>query len=462
MSETVFGVTTRLQSVNEVSMANVANTDYTPAPITTSTWSDSSSSTWSSTSSSAPAATSSASSSSSGSGKGCLAWPNGDQSYLGDYKTDKTSLIYTWGETAPSNAASLGFTFAPQLWGYSNENAFASTVVAGYAKYALFLNEPNEVGQSNIDATTAAGLWKQYMEPLKALGYQVGSAATSSNPNGMTWTQDFFTACNGGCNPDFVAVHWYDISADGFMAYVEQWHTAFNLPIWVTEFAYQDFNGNDQGDLATIQSFMGEVTAWMDQQDYVQYYCWFGAMLDMQNVNPLNTLMNPDGSPSDLDAKSRKAETGWLVLAACTLLTANRPPCFGHLYRYVTRPEFNASFRNVSLEAAVNRAAIIRETALKSTIFVGVPRVILSLAALHDTLDEDVKASLRKKTTQRLATPENIEATVTRGKALWDSIYAPHADKLHGKLGAYHPDFIAFIIQAYVQKTKIKEISAAH
>ncbi|KAJ3729037.1 glycosyl hydrolase catalytic core-domain-containing protein [Lentinula guzmanii] len=285
------------------SSTSSSSADYTPAPTTTSTWSDSSSSsTWSSTSSSAPAASSSASSSSSssGSGKGCLAWPNGDQSYLGDYKTDKTSLIYTWGETAPSDAASLGFTFAPQLWGYTNANAFASTVVAGYAKYALFLNEPNESGQSNIDATTAAGLWKQYMEPLKALGYQVGSAATSSNPNGMTWTQDFFTACNGGCNPDFVAVHWYDISADAFMTYVEEWHTAFNLPIWVTEFAYQDFNGNDQGDLATIQSFMGEVTAWMDQQDYVQYYCWFGAMLDMQNVNPLNTLMNSDGSPSAL------------------------------------------------------------------------------------------------------------------------------------------------------------------
>ncbi|KAJ3811815.1 glycosyl hydrolase catalytic core-domain-containing protein [Lentinula lateritia] len=287
-------------SSTDSSSVESSSTDYTPAPITTSTWSDSSSSTWSSTSTSAPAATSSASSSSSGSGKGCLAWPNGDQSYLGDYKTDKTGLIYTWGETAPSNAASLGFTFAPQLWGNSNMNAFASTVVAGYAKYALFLNEPNEPGQSNIDATAAAGLWIKYMEPLKALGYQVGSAATSSNPNGMTWTTDFFTACNGGCNPDFVAVHWYDITADGFMSYVEQWYSAFNLPIWVTEFAYQDFNGNDQGDLATIQSFMGEVTAWMDQQDYVQYYCWFGAMLDMQNVNPLNTLMNPDGSPSDL------------------------------------------------------------------------------------------------------------------------------------------------------------------
>ena len=42
----------------------------------------------------------------------------------------------------------------------------------------------------------------------------------------------------------------------------------------------------------------------------------------------------------------------------------------------------------------------------------------------------------------RISTPENAEATVARGRALWDSIYAPHHDKLHDKLGAYHPDFI--------------------
>jgi len=179
-------------------------------------------------------------------------------------------------------------------------------------------------------------------------------------------------------------------------------------------------------------------------------------------VKQLLTLRNPHPLPSPplsrvhkvllkthLDAKSKKAETGWLVLAACTLLTVNRPPCFGQLYQYLTRPEFNASSRSIGLQEAVNQSAIIREAALKSTIFVGVPRVILSLAAMHDVMDEDVKVSLRKKSTQRIATAENIEATVARGRALWDSIYAPHASKLHDKLGSYHPDFITFIIQAY-------------
>lgn len=42
----------------------------------------------------------------------------------------------------------------------------------------------------------------------------------------------------------------------------------------------------------------------------------------------------------------------------------------------------------------------------------------------------------------RTGTPENIESIIARGRALWDSIYEPHADKLHDKLGSYHPDFI--------------------
>jgi hypothetical protein len=65
-----------------------------------------------------------------------------------------------------------------------------------------------------------------------------------------------------------------------------------------------------------------------------------------------------------------------------------------------------------------------------------------------DALEDDVKAGLRKES-RRTGTPGNIESIVARGRGLWNSIYEPHADKLHDKLGSYHPDFIAFIIQAY-------------
>ncbi|KAF9452041.1 hypothetical protein P691DRAFT_805852 [Macrolepiota fuliginosa MF-IS2] len=180
-------------------------------------------------------------------------------------------------------------------------------------------------------------------------------------------------------------------------------------------------------------------------------------------VKHLLALRNPQSYPSPplsrlnevftktfRDAQHKKAETGWLVLTTCTLLTANRPSTVGHLYRFVTRgAEENGQLSNhLHVPSAVNKVALMRESALKSVIFVGVPRVILSLAALHETLDGEVKQALRTQS-HRTATSENIESTVKRGRALWDSIYAPHAIKLHDKLGSYHPDFISFIIQSY-------------
>ena len=63
----------------------------------------------------------------------------------------------------------------------------------------------------------------------------------------------------------------------------------------------------------------------------------------------------------------------------CTLLTANAPPTIGHLYRFATRDDLeNASTRRGFAEA-LDKAALMRESALKSCIFVGVPRVSVSV-----------------------------------------------------------------------------------
>ncbi|KAJ7499092.1 hypothetical protein FB451DRAFT_1014755 [Mycena latifolia] len=184
------------------------------------------------------------------------------------------------------------------------------------------------------------------------------------------------------------------------------------------------------------------------------------------SIKHLLTLRNPATLPAPplaklhavltstyRSAQDRNAETAWLVLTACTLTTANRPSTMAQLYRFV-KPDTasDADSRSIGASAglaeAVNKAALIREAVLKSVIFVGVPRVILSFAAFNEALDADVRTALRSES-RRDATPQNIEATVERGKALWRSIYAPHAEKLHDKLGSYHPDFISFIIQSY-------------
>jgi hypothetical protein len=135
----------------------------------------------------------------------------------------------------------------------------------------------------------------------------------------------------------------------------------------------------------------------------------------------------------------------------------------------------------------------MREAALKSTIFVGVPRVCavhLSFSSLSQTTffssraddwrsrwsdrrarkgcqgwladrfaqvcspttpifdvlsDKRTRAWVASRnaavSSSRNATPENIDAVISNGMALWNSIYEPHAVKLYEKLGSYHPDF---------------------
>lgn len=38
---------------------------------------------------------------------------------------------------------------------------------------------------------------------------------------------------------DAVAIHWYDVSAEAFIAYIEDFHTTFGYDIIPTEFACQ-------------------------------------------------------------------------------------------------------------------------------------------------------------------------------------------------------------------------------
>lgn len=303
----------RSSSAAESSTASAA-VAYVASSSDASTWTSTSDAAWTSstdaawTSSSAWVATStstsaavatSAASSSSGGGKVGIAWALGDDSSLSNFKTDKTKYLYTWSPSMPTGAAELGFTLMPMLWGWNQVSEFQSTVVAGYANYVLGMNEPNEAGQSNMDAATGASMWQTYIQPLANEGYKLISPATSSAPSGMTWMKDFFAACSG-CTFDGVAVHWYDVGADTFKTYVTSFHDAFNMDIWVTEYACQNFNGGAQCTDDQVWAFMEATKSWMEETEWIAAYFAFGVMTDMSGVNDLDRLMESTGLPTDL------------------------------------------------------------------------------------------------------------------------------------------------------------------
>jgi hypothetical protein len=102
-------------------------------------------------------------------------------------------------------------------------------------------------------------MWKTYIEPFHAQGLCLVSPAPSSVLSGKTWLQDFLTACDGGCTVDVIGLRtsdaltiycpkltclsdYYDVNATKFAEYLTDFHDTFQRPIWVTEWACQNFN----------------------------------------------------------------------------------------------------------------------------------------------------------------------------------------------------------------------------
>lgn len=106
----------------------------------------------------------------------------------------------------------------------------------------------------------------------------------------------------------------------------------------------------------------------------------------------------------------------------------------------------------------VNRASLIRETALKTISFTGIAKAINNLAAISATisnadpevwkrLGEEVRGGRRGP--REWGAGSGIKPVEERGDALWKSVYRPLDEKLAKKLGSYHPDLPLHIIYSH-------------
>ncbi|WVQ78374.1 hypothetical protein IAT38_000460 [Cryptococcus sp. DSM 104549] len=297
------------------STADVSFTDATAAPTTASSTSVAAESTTSASSGVTTGTIGSGGSVNVGSKFGA-AWPNGnwaqasDPNYIGNYIGSKTAWYYTWSPFSVGSGDSLGLEFVPMYWGVKQQSDWYAQMASwpSTVKNALFFNEPNQVGQCDISAGDAVQYWMNDFLPLRAKGVRLGNAATTNAPSGLQWVQDFATACtNAGnsaadCTSDFIPVHWYDVTIEGFQSYIENFHQQTGQNLWVTEYACQNFNGGAQCTDQEIWNLHTTMAAWFDEQSYIERYSPFGMMADMQGVEQYNALMNPDGSITSLGA----------------------------------------------------------------------------------------------------------------------------------------------------------------
>ena len=122
----------------------------------------------------------------------------------------------------------------------------------------------------------------------------------------------------------------------------------------------------------------------------------------------------------------------------------------GALYRVATNtPTEDAEAASLPNPLAPLAAAeLIREIGLKCISFNGIPRSINGLAQFRAQLPDDVASALGKTPT-RAPTTSNLSAMTTRGRALWDSVYAPFETKLLGRLADSHPDLPVHILNSH-------------
>jgi hypothetical protein len=246
-----------------------------------------------------PKSGSSSGSSTNGARKVGLAWANPNDNDIAHFVTKNVGPVMTWSPYIPPIAKNLGLIPCPMLWGPKQIADFQRLVVPGYANVVLGMNEPNQQGQSDLDPGYAAQLWKQYIQPLKAQGYALVTPACTNAPSGKTWMRAFMNACSG-CHFDGLALHWYGTDPQQMIAYLQDMHNTFGLPIWATEFACENFSGGAQCSKDQVWNFMTTVKNFMDGTSWIAHYFAFGVLTNMGNVNPLNQLMGSNGYPNDL------------------------------------------------------------------------------------------------------------------------------------------------------------------
>ena len=212
---------------------------------------------------------------------------------------------YTWGlENSPTLT---GVPFTPMIWGLPDAEKL-NQIPTG-SKEILMFNEPdgNHPGaQSNIRVVDVVNAWPK----LKATGLRIGSVACSQNPlntsytphdGSATLTTSYFDALwtqltAAGNQPDFIALHWYaEPNAVNFLTWLDNIHTKYNKPIWVTEMCPADWSGQNKYTTTEIQTFMDQAVDGMNSRTYVERFAWKTRPPTDPNMGN-GSLINLDGT----------------------------------------------------------------------------------------------------------------------------------------------------------------------
>lgn len=188
----------------------------------------------------------------------------------------KVSWYYTWTPQPMDDPVSA--KFVPMVWGGRWLNSQISALQGKpVAPELLALNEPDQVGQSNMSVQDAVAAWPA----LSQLGTRISSPATSAPLGG--WALSFEKRAKASnLRTDFVAIHIYGPpDPQKFLQRLDAAYKHYRKPIWITEFAVADWSAREAGtnrySEEQVMAFMKAVIPELEKRSYVERYAWFGA-----------------------------------------------------------------------------------------------------------------------------------------------------------------------------------------
>lgn len=209
---------------------------------------------------------------------------------LGWYYNWRTDQI--WHEGGQSRAVE----FVPMIHGADDVGKSIQSDTR--VRTLLGFNEPDGPGshQSGLSPEKAAELWPQ----LEARGLRLGSPATTQRGTlgSGSWQRRFMGLAEArGLRVDFMAVHYYSSNGDvgDFKAWLEAVYAEYGRPIWVTEFAYIDWNRPSSASHDRNAAFAEAAIAMMQGLPFVERHAWFAANpYPWQGTTPAVNLMDND------------------------------------------------------------------------------------------------------------------------------------------------------------------------
>jgi len=198
----------------------------------------------------------------------------------------------------------LGVQYVPMVWGGEFDSTQIGAALSADSGTLLGFNEPNFYAQANLSAQDAAAKWPALEALADAKGLRLASPAVNYCGGGcwdtdpVSYLDDFFAACPG-CRVDVIAVHVYvgcnpsgSNHAQWLIDHLQNYLSHFTQPLWVTEFACDDAQNDEQQ-----RQFLIDAVTWMESQPRIERYAWFsGRATNVAHVD----LLGADGQLTDL------------------------------------------------------------------------------------------------------------------------------------------------------------------